>query len=134
MKGAEGVQFSVDIQGSDRFHSDSIRFNIVLENLISNAIKFQDHKKASRYVKITGTVDSVNLNLRIEDNGIGIEPNYQNKIFDMFFRISGEREGSGIGLYIVKDALKKLQGSIQVEANITGGSPFNLCLKNLTEV
>jgi CheY-like chemotaxis protein len=64
------------------------------------------------------------LSLSISDNGIGIAPMYHNKIFEMFFRLSGKTDGSGIGLYIVKDIVEKLGRAVQVKSNLGTGSTF----------
>lgn len=106
----------------------------MIENLISNAIKFQDHTKSARHIKISGKSDEVNLRLSIADNGIGIAQEYQSKIFDMFFRISGHVAGSGIGLYIVRETIGKLQGSIELKSKEGVGSTFIIKLKNLVPI
>ncbi|MEO7991190.1 MAG: ATP-binding protein [Chryseolinea sp.] len=131
MKQAQDIRFEVDIHEQDPFYSDDHRFSIVVENLISNAIKFQDHSKALKFIKISGKSDAENLRLQIEDNGIGIAHEFQNKIFDMFFRISGQRDGSGIGLYIVKETVEKMHGSIEVDSIKNEGTTFHIRLKNM---
>ncbi len=130
MKEAEGVAFEIIIDEQHQFNSDLRRFVIIMENLISNAIKFQDRSKANKYIKITGKCDPTRLLLQIEDNGIGIAAMYQSKIFDMFFRIEGDRDGSGIGLYIVKEAIEKLEGSIRVHSIEQEGTTFDISLRN----
>ncbi len=131
MKDAQEIHFEIDIQEHEPFYSDDHRFNIVLENLISNAIKFQDHTKSEKHIKITGKANVDNLCLQIEDNGIGIAHEFQDKIFDMFFRISGQRDGSGIGLYIVKETIEKMHGSIEVDSQKNIGTTFHIKLKNM---
>ena len=131
MEEAKGIHFEIDIQEKDSFYSDSLRFNTILENLISNAVKYHKKNRTDSYIKITGKSDYKKLQLSILDNGIGIDSAHHNKIFDMFFRLSGKTEGSGIGLYIVKETVEKLQGSIQVESELATGTTFNITLKNL---
>ncbi len=129
-KEAEGVTFSITMDEQQPFYSDIHRFRIIMENLISNAIKFQDYQRLERSISITGKVYEDNLWMEVTDNGIGIAEQYQPKIFDMFFRISGEREGSGIGLYIVKETVTKLHGTITVDSNEHTGTAFHVQLKN----
>ena len=130
-KGAETIQFDIKIKEQESFYSDAQRFNTILENLISNAIKYHKKSGQSRFIKIVGKTDKDNLNLIIKDNGIGIAPEYHNKIFDMFFRLSGKTDGSGIGLYIVKEILGKLQGSIKLNSKLGVGTSIDITLKNL---
>jgi signal transduction histidine kinase len=68
--------------------------------------------------------------LHIEDNGIGISPEFKDKIFNMFFRATASSDGSGLGLYIVKQTLEKLEGAIQVESELNKGTTFILQLPN----
>ncbi|MET0759706.1 MAG: PAS domain S-box protein [Flavobacterium sp.] len=131
MKEAKGIHFEIDINEQQSFYSDSLRFNTILENLVSNAIKYHKKDVKQAYVKITGQSDSEKLQITIADNGIGIAPEHYDKIFDMFFRLSGKTEGSGIGLYIVKNTVEKLQGTIEVQSELGTGTAFIITLKNL---
>ena len=131
MKEAKGIHFEIDIKELQPFYSDRLRFKTIMENLISNAIKYHKKAESGNYIKITGQSDHEKLQLSIADNGIGIAPAYHNKIFDMFFRLSGEKDGSGIGLYIVKDTVEMLQGFIQVQSEKGNGTTFIITLKNL---
>ncbi|MFV5687832.1 PAS domain S-box protein [Flavobacterium sp. ZT3R25] len=131
MKEAKGIHFEIDIKEQQPFYSDKLRFNTILENLISNAIKYHQKDKSGRYIKITGQSDHEKLQFSIADNGIGIASAHQTKIFDMFFRLSGNKDGSGIGLYIVKDTVGILQGTIQIQSEEGVGTDFIITLKNL---
>ena len=131
MKEAEGIRFEIDIKEHHPFYSDQLRLNTLLENLISNAIKYHKTDKTDSFIKINGQTNHDNLLLSITDNGIGIAPEHHNKIFEMFFRLSGDKNGTGIGLYIVKDTIQILRGSIQVHSKEGKGSTFNITLKNL---
>ncbi|MFV5687834.1 PAS domain S-box protein [Flavobacterium sp. ZT3R25] len=131
MKEAKGIVFEIDIKEQQSFYTDRLRFNTILENLISNAIKYHKKEESGRYVKIIGQSDHKKLQLSITDNGIGIAPTYHTKIFDMFFRLSGKKDGSGIGLYIVKDTVGILQGTIQIHSKEGVGTVFIVTLKNL---
>ena len=130
-KDAEGIVFDIDIKDQQPFYTDSLRFNTIMKNLISNAIKHHKKNVSGRYIKITGRSDKEKLQLTVADNGIGIAPENHQKIFDMFFRLSGKTDGSGIGLYIVKDTIEKLNGFIEVESELDNGTNFTITLKNL---
>lgn len=134
MKEAEGINFEVNILEHQPFYSDVQTFCAIMENLISNAIKFQKEEILGRYIKIKCSVDKRNLNLTIEDNGIGIGAEHHDNIFKMFFRLSGKTGGSGLGLYIVKEMIEKLHGTIQVNSKEGTGTAFTLKLKNLTPI
>jgi len=127
---AKGIRYEIEINENQPFYTDRLRFNTILENLVSNAIKYHTKEKSDRYIKISGYSDDQNLHLTIADNGIGIDPVYHQKIYEMFFRLSG-KGGSGIGLYIVKDTIEILQGTIEIQSAEGIGTTFNITLKNL---
>jgi PAS domain S-box-containing protein len=131
MKEAKGILYEIDIKEQQPFYTDRLRFNTILENLISNAIKYHKKEESGRYIKILGHSDHEKLQITIADNGIGIAPAHHQKIFDMFFRLSGKKDGSGIGLYIVKDTIEILQGSIEIQSEKGTGTTFIITLKNL---
>lgn len=131
-KNAQGIIFDVSILETEDFYSDLPRFNTILENLISNAIKYHSKVTSGRFIKVTGETDKKSLRLAIADNGIGIAAENHEKIFDMFYRISGNTPGSGIGLYIVKETIEKLLGNIEVTSGKDAGTTFTITLKNLT--
>lgn len=133
IKEAKGISFQIDIDEQKPFYSDWQRFNTILENLISNAIKHHTQEVSGRYLKLTGTIDDEELKLSISDNGIGIDAAYHKKIFDMFYRLPGSTSGSGFGLYIVKESLNKIHGTIEVQSEKGVGTTFIITLKNLKE-
>ena len=131
LKEAERIHFEIDIKEQQPFYSDRLRLNTLLENLVSNAIKFHKTDQTDSFIKIIGHSDHNKLLLSIIDNGIGIAAEHHDKIFDMFYRLPSKNNGSGIGLYIVKDTVQILQGSIEVHSEIGKGTTFNIILKNL---
>ena len=131
MKEAEGIYFEVDMEEQQPFFSSEQRFITIMENIISNAIKYHKQDITGRYIKITGKSDQDSLHLQIEDNGIGIAAEHHNKIFDMFYRLPNKAAGSGIGLYIVKGIIEKMNGTIQVSSQEGKGTHFDIVLKNL---
>lgn len=130
MQDAKQLHFEISINERETFFSDKQRFSIALENIISNAIKYQRTDIEEHYIKITGHSDKTELRLRVEDNGIGIAEEYHEKIFDMFFRLSSKVAGTGVGLYIVREIMEKLDGSIKVESEKGKGTAFIIALKN----
>ena len=103
--------------------SDSLRIKIILSNLLSNAIKYADGSKTEKFIKIKTYPLNDNVVIEIDDNGIGIREKSLPKIFDMFYAANHDL-GSGLGLYIVKDTVAILGGSITVASEINLGSKF----------
>ncbi len=116
--------------GKGRFCSDVFRLKIIFSNLISNAIKYQDFNKAQNWLDIGVEITPEHAVIHCADNGVGIDPAYQAKIFDMFFRAAEQSDGSGLGLYIVKQAVAALQGTIRMQSQVGGGTQFTITLPN----
>lgn len=109
------------------FKSDPILLNIILSNIISNAYKYTNDKVKS-FLKIDAKLKGKRLILQIEDNGIGIREEYMVKIFDMFYRATERSQGSGLGLYIVKQAVEKLNGNISITSIFGKGTKIKITL------
>ena len=104
-------------------YTDGLRLKIILNNLVSNAIKYSDKQKNSKFIKIkTAKVDN-HLKIEVADNGIGIKEDALDKVFDMFFA-TNTNLGSGLGLYITKEAVENLNGMISVNSIIDKGTTF----------
>lgn len=125
------IEFIIDINQRDSFYMDQIRLNTIIENLISNAIKYHKEKGTKNFIKISSHSDSKILTLTITDNGLGIDQKYHTEIFNMFYRLNSKKVGSGIGLYIVKDTIDLLEGTIAIESELNKGTTFVITLKNL---
>jgi PAS domain S-box-containing protein len=119
------------IQNNIPFISDLTRIRIILNNLISNAIKYRDSEKEISVIQIVIKVNEKEVSIEIEDNGEGVLPEKIDGIFDMFVRASESSEGSGLGLYIVKNVLEKLGGEISVASEYKKGTKFSLRIPNM---
>ena len=124
------VNFITTIVQNETFRGDSMSMNIILNNLLSNAFKYQKRDREDKNVELEITVDSGEVIMRIKDNGIGISGNHIGDIFNMFFRATSQDVGSGFGLYNVKDALLKLNGEIKVDSVINEGTTFTVKVRN----
>jgi signal transduction histidine kinase len=111
----------------DTIQSDSLRLKIILNNLISNAIKYSDKNKENSYIAIKTSNDDTFYKIEINDNGIGIRKEFLSRIFEMFF-VTNNNMGSGLGLYIVKEAVENLCGNIEVDSEINIGSTFTVTI------
>lgn len=93
----------------------------VLDNLISNAVKYCDPAKESPFVKVSTFNDPNRFFIHIEDNGIGIPEARQNEVFGMFKRFRNITvPGSGLGLYLVKKQINKLGAVVTFESSEKG--------------
>ncbi len=131
MPGYERIRKEIFIDGNSQFYSDQYRLSLILNNLISNGIKYSDPAKENPFIHIRIHVDPHKASLSFSDNGIGIDNEYIQKVFNMFFRATEEKEGAGLGLYIVKEAVEKLCGTIRLESQLGKGTVFNIDLPNM---
>ncbi len=131
--GANTIQFEVIEKGDKKeIITDKTKLSIIFNNLITNAIRYRDKEKEIKKLSITVEVEGDNAIVRIKDNGIGIESENIQKIFTMFYKASKHSQGSGIGMYIVKDAIEKLGGKITVLSELGVGTEFIIELPGLS--
>lgn len=131
MEKAEEIDMRKNFMTNVPFYSDSRRITIIFQNLLSNAIKYQNHKSVKPFVELSVTTFPDRAEISITDNGRGIREEYLNKVFNMFFRASQDSYGSGLGLYITKQVVEKLNGKIEVFSQFGKGTTFRLNLPNL---
>lgn len=103
--------------------ADKGRLVLISKNLLMNAINFTDEKGQ---VEICVENDDEGFMMRFRDEGVGIRKDVQAKIYEMFFRGSNISEGAGLGLYIVKEALQELNGTISFNSQLDKGSEFTV--------
>lgn len=127
--GAQEMNRVVKIEGID-FYSDPWRISEILRNLISNAIKYRKLDISDPEIKIKILIDNLRAEISFTDNGIGIDEQNLARIFEMFYRATEQSDGSGIGLYIVKNAVDKLGGQMTVASQLNHGTRFNIVLPN----
>jgi signal transduction histidine kinase len=110
----------------DKVQADTEKTAWVLTNLISNAIRYSyDNSTIELMIKSIG--DEVQFS--VKDFGQGIPPQYQNKVFDRYFRIPGsQKEGTGLGLSISKEFIEAQGGQIKLESEFGAGSTFIVTL------
>lgn len=125
---AENIDFIIDIPDDVYIESDKNRLRVIISNLISNAVRYHDLKKDQQFIRMHYQIDGRVAYIKVEDNGQGIATEYHTKIFEMFFRANEESKGSGLGLYIVKEALMKLSGTIRLESTVGVGTTFTIVL------
>ena len=99
-----------------------------MNNLISNSFKYHDVSKPDAWIRIKGNMNDGNSIVQIQDNGSGIPAERPTKIFDMFYRATEDSQGSGLGLYIAKEAVEKMKGSIAVASTYGQGTTFTITI------
>ncbi|MBX2895689.1 MAG: hypothetical protein KF763_09625 [Cyclobacteriaceae bacterium] len=128
MDGFEKIDFRCALT-LEQVVADRVLLRIALGNLISNAIKYQqqykDHKPLIwfRSFRVAETIT-----IEVADNGEGIREEYLDKLFNMFYRGTATSTGSGLGLYIAREAIQKLGGKIYVQSKWGIGSTFGVQL------
>jgi light-regulated signal transduction histidine kinase (bacteriophytochrome) len=112
-------------QAIPRVRGDRTLIEQIFTNLFENALMYRSAEAPLR-VEIRGTVTDDHVVIEVSDNGIGIQPEYHEKIFNMFQRLHGydEYPGTGVGLAIVRKAAKLMDGDIWVESDVGQGSRF----------
>src|SRR5690606_21651564 len=111
------------------FVSDPVRIRIIIGNIISNAYKYYNPNVRST-LHITANITPQQAIIVIKDNGIGIREEHASRIFDMFYRATENSQGSGLGMYIVKQGVEKLKGTISVKSKFEKGTTITLILPN----
>jgi signal transduction histidine kinase len=124
LPGFEKIKFNIQINESVPFLSDKKLIYSIIQNLIENPIKYADYSKPGNSINIDIITSGKGAELIIEDNGIGIPEEYLKKVFDMFFKVNESSNGTGLGLYIVKTTVEKLNGTVKIESTLGIGSKF----------
>lgn len=124
------VAIKTEYAGGDEFFSDPIRLNLIISNLLSNSFQFFDPLKEQPEITVRIETNSEHARIQVKDNGRGIEQEVIDRIFDMFFRGSEFSKGSGLGLYMVKEAVNRLKGEIKVSSAPNEGTYFTIMLPN----
>lgn len=125
------IETRVEVKGQQDFYTDKRRIKIIFNNLFSNAIKYADLSKRQPYIHLEVNIQNHEAEILVRDNGEGISEDSTEKLFDMFYRASNKGAGSGLGLYIVKDAVEKLGGRISVHSDLHKGTDFIIRLPDL---
>ena len=112
----------------NKIDSDALKLHVILNNLVSNSIKYSDSKKEERWVKIKTYRHETTAVSEVEDNGLGIKHTDRERIFDKFYMSGNNKHSSGIGLYLVKDAVTQMNGLIEVKSEPGLYSKFTISI------
>jgi signal transduction histidine kinase len=129
--GFSSVKIILDFPKDQTIMIDKTRLKILLNNIFSNAIKYQDFDKPSdeRFFKVSFEQSNDQYKFSFEDNGIGIPENQLPQIGTMFHRASYQSEGSGLGLFIAKQAIEKMNGQINFRSVLGKGTVILIAIK-----
>ncbi|MCY6356687.1 sensor histidine kinase [Clostridium sp. ZS2-4] len=129
---SRGIKLIFDTNQEEIFVKlDKDKYEKIILNLLSNAIKFTPEGKE---IMVIVYVDNKQISIRVKDNGIGIPEDKINKIFDRFEQVnnslSRNSEGTGLGLALVKNFVKMMEGKIDVQSKVGEGTEFNVKFSN----
>jgi len=125
----EEVEKTLDIKLDDTFYSDPWRLKVILNNVISNSIRYRNGRTPKIDIEIKSNKKTAVIN--VQDNGRGISEEHIHKVFDMFYRATDDNAGSGLGLYIVKETVAKLNGEIDIESKPAKGTKISFKIPNM---
>jgi signal transduction histidine kinase len=123
------VEKIVTVAQSEAFYSDRWRLKVILNNIISNSIRYRNGRDP--VIKVDVKIDNHKAIVEIQDNGRGIPKEHIDKVCQMFYRATDEGAGSGLGLYIVKETIQKLKGDIHIESKEGKGTKIKLEIPEL---
>lgn len=128
----ERCQLKLDLSHQDPIVAPEAILHAIIENLISNSIKYADPEKDQTLVQISTEVDGDRFVIKVSDNGVGIAQSDQPEVFKMFKRID-DRGGDGLGLALVRKHLERLGGDISLESTLGQGTTFVIYLSGVKE-
>jgi signal transduction histidine kinase len=120
----KAVEKVVNVHQERPFYSDRWRLKVILNNIISNSIRYRNGKDPVIHVDVD--IQEHAVTLAIKDNGKGIDKDHLPNVYKMFYRATDDGAGSGLGLYIVKETIEKLHGKIDIESEIGKGTTVKM--------
>jgi signal transduction histidine kinase/ligand-binding sensor domain-containing protein len=125
------INVSIESSKKTTIYSDKTRLQVIFNNILSNAFRYYKSYINDSFIKVKISVTNTRAVITVTDNGIGIKPDRLSKIFEMFYRGTDTSNGSGLGLYIAKESVAKLDGAITVESEYERGTTFTVTIDNL---
>jgi signal transduction histidine kinase len=128
MDGASRIKLIREFGSVDLINTDRKSLSVILSNLVSNSVKYHNYNQEDLWIKILMERDADEVRLTVSDNGIGIAEDQQPRVFEMFHRATEISTGSGLGLFIVKEVIDRLNGRISLQSVYGKGSAFSVSL------
>lgn len=131
-EGFQEIEWNVTIKGKDSFSTDTKRLKVILRNLFSNAIKYRNPSTDIKsFIQIDINCKKNKASIKVADNGLGIEKDKLDLIFEMFYQVDEAKKGVGLGLHIVRQMLQKIKGEVEVSSEESQGTTFKVQLPYL---
>ena len=124
------IDLQLDIQTSPIIFSDRSRLGVLLKNIIGNSIKYR-RKDIKSFVNFSLKRENHSLVMQVTDNGEGIDAQHLDKIFTMFYRGTTSSIGTGLGLYICKEIVNKLNGNLEVTSTLGKGTQMTITIPEI---
>jgi len=120
------VERIINVQQDKAFYCDSWRLKVMLNNIISNSIRYRNGKDP--VIQVDVNVNNACAQVEIQDNGKGIPKEHLANVCKMFYRATDDGAGSGLGLYIVKETIDKLKGGLKIDSEVGKGTRVSLTI------
>jgi len=130
LPGYDGTKKQVNVHNHSALYSDAYRLSVILLNLISNSLKYGDDVKDQKIIQVTATITPAHCTLQVHDNGIGVHSDYIDNVFKMFYWATDRSQGAGLGLYIAKEMIEKLAGTISITSELGKGTVITISIPN----
>jgi signal transduction histidine kinase len=122
----ETLVMRYSINGDEVVKTDKSRVNVLLKNLIGNAVKYSRKDIDNQFVNVDVEVTPSRLVLDVRDNGEGIAQENIDKVFEMFFRATKSSVGTGLGLFITKEIVNRFGGTISIASELKNGTQVHV--------
>lgn len=129
--GNESVDTIITVKEGLEINTDKTLFSTIIQNLVTNGLQYADQKPEPSFVKLEATQHKTGVLVKISDNGEGIPEMHREKIFELFCRATHKSKGFGLGLYIVRNSVDMLGGTLNVESELGHGSIFSIWIPKL---
>jgi two-component system sensor histidine kinase/response regulator len=126
------IHIDIQVNQRDEFYSDDAKIRVILNNLFGNAVQFQKEEGEKR-ISLTVDVADGQAVIVVEDNGIGIEDRYREEVFNLFARATQKNVGTGLGLYMVKEAVEQMGGEVLLSSEPNVGTTMTVTLPSLNK-
>ncbi|MDR7129302.1 signal transduction histidine kinase [Algoriphagus sp. 4150] len=125
------INVAIQINQEYAFYSDDAKIRVIINNLFSNSVQFQKSGDSEKRITLTIVVGETEATIVLEDNGIGIEEKHHPEVFNLFSRATQKNVGTGLGLYMVKEAVEQMGGKIDLDSVFGEKTTFKVTLPNM---
>jgi len=133
LNGASTIETTIINTSQVPFYSDPYRLEVIFSSILSNVIKYRNtyNEKSTLLIQIICTPEHAIIGFK--DNGLGIHEKYIPHVFNMFYRASERSDGAGLGLYMVKEFVEKLKGTVTVTSVENESTSVRIVLPNMVK-